>query len=184
MTENWDHYSDLPAPAAYAQSSERTYITLSRDEWSKIHNSLCRAESMYANVFDILKNGTEMREALDHIRSALAPAYKQDNDNFDRQHEYYNKIKNLHGFASTWSIYSVDDFDAPHPFVSHVFVKYTDHWGDNKHRHYPVAGTTWLDVWHAADLALHDSGDNHHVFIEGFSQDKSDHNLIHLQTGS
>ena len=81
-------------------------------------------------------------------------------------------------------MYDVTDFDAPHPFRSDVFVKYRDHWGDNEDRHYPVQGTTWLDIWHAADLAIQASGDGHHAFIEGFRQDSRDPTIIYLQTGS
>ena len=180
----WDHYSDLPAPAAYAESTERPYIQLTRDEWNQVHNALCQAESMCRNVFDVLKNGPELREALDGIRRSLAPAYQQDTEQFDRQFDLYRHVQDTHGFASTWSMYDVTDFDAPHPFRSDVFVKYRDHWGNNEDRHYPVQGTTWLDIWRAADLAIQESGDGHHAFIEGFRQDPRDPTKIYLQTGS
>ena len=178
---NWDHYSDLPSPAAY---TEPPYIQLTRDEWARVHNALCQAESMCRNVFDVLKNGPELREALDGIRRSLEPAYRQDSEQFDRQFDLYRHVQDTHGFASIWSMYGVTDFDAPHPFRSDVFVKYRDHWGDTEDRHYPVQGTTWLDIWHAADLAIQASGDGHHAFIEGFRQDPRDPTIIYLQTGS
>jgi hypothetical protein len=181
---NWDHYSDLPSPRAYAEPTQRPYIRLTRDEWNQIHNALCRAESMYESAFDVLKNGPEMREVLNSIRQSLAPAYRQDNDQFDRQFDLYRHVQDTHRFASIWSMYGITDFDAPHPFRSDVFVKYRDHWGDNKDRHYPVQGTTWLDVWRAADLAFQESGDVHNAFIAGFQQDPRDATMIYLQTGS
>ena len=180
----WDHYSDLPAPAAYAESAERPYIQLTREEWSQIHNAVCRAESMYESVFDVLKNGPEMREVLNGIRQSLAPAYQQDTEQFDRQFDLYRHVQDTHGFTSIWSMYDVQEFSAPHPYPSDVFIKYRDHWGDNEDRHYPVNGPTWLDVWRAADLAIQESGDNHHAFIEGFRQDSRDATIIYLQTGS
>ena len=181
---NWDHYSDLPAPAYYAEPTERPYIQLTRDEWSQIHNALCRAESMYESVFDVLKNGPEMREVLNGIRLSLAPAYKQDSEQFDRQFDLYRHVQETHGFASIWSMYHVQDFDAAHPYASDVSIKYRDHWGRNEDRHYPVMGSTWLVVWRAADQAIQESGDDHHAFIEGFRQDPRDPTKIYLQTGS
>ena len=182
---NWDHYSDLPSPRAYAEPPKTDpWISLTQPEWNQIHNALCRAELMYESVFDVLKNGPEMREALDAVRQSLAPAYQQDSAKFDHQFDHCREVQSVNGFQSVWSLDTVADFDQPHPFRSDVFVKYTEHWGDNKDHHYPVQGTTWLDIWRAADLAIQASGDDHHAFIEGFRQDPKDATIIYLQTGS
>ena len=183
---NWDHYSDLPAPAAYVEPTERPYIQLTHNEWNQVHNALCHAESMCRNVFDVLKNGPELREALDGIGRSLTPAYQQDTEQFDRQFDLYRHVQDTHGFASIWSTYDVQDFDAPHPYPSDVILQYRSHWGTEKQqeRQYPVMGATWLDLWRAADLAIRDSGDQHHMFIEQFMMDARDTTVVYLITGS
>ena len=180
---NWDHYSDLPSPRAYANPPEKAWISLTKDEWHRIHNALCHAESMYHSVFDVLKNGPEMREALTAIRQSLAPAYEQDTGQINQEFDHYRSVQTAMGFQSFWSLESTD-FTAPHPYASDVIIKYRDHWGNNEDRPYPVSGATWLDVWRAADLAIQESGDGHHLFIEGFRQDPADATIVYLETGS
>ena len=43
-------------------------------------------------------------------------------------------------------------------------------------------GATWGDIYRAADWAIRNSGDSHHIFIEGFELRNG--NELHLVTGS
>jgi hypothetical protein len=174
----WDHYSDLPAPMAYM---EKPFITLSKAQWRDIHNALCAVESQTRTIADVLKQGTELHDRVEALREALAPAYQQENDQWDQHYADCENVKTLNGFDAIWSAEDVD-FDQPHPFASDAVIVYQAHWGEVKDRHYPITGPTWLDVYRAADLAMRESGDGHHVFIEGFSP-QSD-NTVQLHTGS
>ena len=146
-----------------------TSVTLTAEEFKKIHNALCFAHS------------DGIQKTVETIREALAGAYQQDEAQWDRRFAYCNNIKLHNGFDAIWSAQDVD-FDQPHPFASDAVIVYQAHWGAVKDRHYPITGPTWLDVYRAADLAMRESGDNHHVFIEGFSP-QSD-NTVQLHTGS
>jgi hypothetical protein len=173
----WDHYSDLPSPAAY---QEQPYITLTHAEWTRIHNALCRAESMYQSVFDILKNGPEMREALDEIRMSLAPAYSQDTDAFDCKMNYYRQHQENSGFESIWSVYEVSadsGFFNLHPWQGANVLVY----GNVTVK---IPGPTWGDLYRAADEAIDRSEDYHHIFIEGFARYGEDKSRLELTTGS
>jgi len=173
----WDHYSDLPAPSAY---TEQPYITLTHAEWTRIHNALCRAESMCQSVLDMLKNGPEMRAALDEIRMSLAPAYNQDTDAFDRKMNYYRQHQEDTGFESIWSIYDVSEdsgFFNLHPWQGAATLIYQGY-------AVQIEGPTWGDLYRAADQAIALSEDSHHIFIEGFCRYGEDKSMLQLSTGS
>lgn len=60
---------------------------------------------------------------------------------------------------------------------------YRNHWGAE-----PVSvsiqGLTWAALWVAANAAIRDSGDDHHVYIEAFRLDAEDPRTLVLSTGS
>jgi hypothetical protein len=74
----------------------------------------------------------------------------------------------------------VDDLNQPHPFAASEMI-YRAHWGA-KSVVVPIAGTTWLDLWRAADCAIKLSGDSHHIFIEDFQINLQ--GQLELSTGS
>jgi hypothetical protein len=159
----------------------QAFISLTKAQWREVHNALCAVESQTRGIFDVLKHGTQLRDAVESLRSALGPAYEQEDQQWDQRFTYCDNIKLHNGFDAIWSAEDVD-FSAPHPFAADAEIVYRAHWGDVKDRHYPISGPTWLDVYRAADLAMRESGDGHHVFIEGFSP-QSD-NTVQLHTGS
>jgi hypothetical protein len=174
MTEqHWCHYSDLPSPEAYM--TKPAFIQLDKRQWRDVHNALCAVERQTQGIFDVLKHGTELRDAVEALRGALKPAYEQEEAQWDQRFTYCDNVKLNSGFAAVWSAEDVD-FDQPHPFLSDAFIQYH---GDKR---YPIMGPTWLDVYRAADLAIRDSGDSHHIFIEQF-RPQSDNTVI-LHTGS
>jgi hypothetical protein len=89
-------------------------------------------------------------------------------------------IGEKHGFVSRWSMLDGISFDAPHPFAGAKVVLYDEHWG-GEGVGADIDGPTWLDLWRAADKAISASGDQHHVFIERFTQDGT---ALRLTTGS
>ena len=78
-------------------------------------------------------------------------------------------IRAQHGFTSVWSMLDGIDFAQPHPWPTLRWVRYEAYWGDQEG---PIdrliEGTTWLDLWRAADKCIAASGDGHHIYIEHF----------------
>ena len=142
-----------------------TSVTLTAEEFSKIHNALCFAQT----------KGLEA--TVDTIRSALKGAYEQEDSVFDRKMDYFHRFQEEHKLETIWSMYELDEhgFLQDHPYPSDAFVCYQG-------GHVPVFGSTWGDIYRAADWAIRNSGDMHHIFIEGFELKNG--NELHLVTGS
>lgn len=147
-------------------------VTLTAEEFKNLHNALWRL----GNIQDPM-----VEEQVSIIRSALEGAYAQEGEAFDRKMNHFSEMAAEHGLTSTWSIYEIDDLNAKHPYVGADMLIYTDHSGKVKYIGRSIEGDTWLDLYRAADLAIADSGDDHHIFIEAFTQEGS---TLRLSTGS
>jgi hypothetical protein len=158
-------------------------VTLSGQDFKTIHNTLCDLRNIVQRMERSMIKIDEFERIIEGFEQGLSDAYAQDDSIFDRKHDYYMEFRRENGLGSIWSIYElpVHGFILNHIYPSDAFVVYRDHWGDNEDMHYPVLGPTWGDVYRAADLAIRNSGDEHHVFIEGF-QVKG--NELRLTTGS
>jgi hypothetical protein len=105
---------------------------------------------------------------------------------FEKQMDYHSAYGDGIGAQTVWSIYDEDGygeikFGNPHPFGDEVVVRHEcDVFGPYDVT-VPVKGKTWGDVWVAADKAIVESGDLHHIYIEGFDVDG---NTLYLRTGS
>ena len=146
-------------------------VKLKAEEFKIIHNSLYYLDCL---------NDPKVTELVNTMRDALKGAYSQENDEFDRKSDHYSNVKSELGACSVWSIYEVADLNQPHPYTSGTFISYKDHWG-NETQHCAVYGTTWRDIYRAADNCIRNSGDKHHVFIEGLRQEGE---ILTLITGS
>lgn len=141
--------------------------TLTAEEFKVLHNSLCELDGI---------DHPRVHELVERIREvALKGAYEQDEDAFDEKYRHYDNARDFFGFASIWSMYEIEDLDARHPYPSDVFVVYQG-------QHCAVTGPNWTDIWRAADVCIENSGDDHHIFIEGFTLKNG--NQLHLATGS
>jgi hypothetical protein len=142
-----------------------TGVTLTPEQFTILHNHLCTLQfSKDEKVFDIVED----------IRNrVLADAYKADNDAFESKMDLYQTVAEKNGFESTWSIYEVEDFGAPHGFPEGVSVVV----GKTSVK---VGGSTLLDLWKATDIAVQD-GDPYHPFIESF---KLKGDKVHVFLGS
>ena len=164
---------------------ERPYITLNKKQWRDLHNALCSAEREASNLFAVLKDGGEGLAALKSVREALAPAYAQDEEAFDRQHGYFDSFRQANGLHALWSIYELDQhgFLDIHPFEGATHVVYDSHWGESDPE-VEINGMTWADLYRAGDQAIQQSGDSHHIFIESFTPIKGRPGYLRLSTGS
>lgn len=160
--------------------------TLTAEEFKTIHNALCELDSVTRQLEDVLNPGlfVKLVRAGSTIRTGLAGAYKQDDDAFSRKSRHYNEAKALLDLRhSEWSIYEVDNLSDRHPFEGADRVVYRDHWG-KRPVSVSIQGLTWAALWVAANAAIRDSGDDHHVYIESFEPDAEDPRTLVLSTGS
>ena len=103
-----------------------------------------------------------------------------DETTFDQQYKVYDQVRNDLGLTAIWSIYEVADLSERHPYAGAEYVTYKDHWGNGIVTQ-AINGLTWAALYVAANACIRDSGDDHHVFIEGFKQRG---NTLVLTTGS
>ena len=157
-------------------------VTVTADEFTKIHNALCEFRSLQ-NLFDGMLHPAmtaKFNRAMVDISDGLKGAYEQDEHASVAKSTHYENVQEDLGLKSIWSMYEVDNLNAPHPFEGAQEVLYRNHWGP-KPVHVAVNGLTWAALYVAADAAIRDSGDEHHVFIEQFKQSG---NTLILSTGS
>ena len=160
-------------------------VTLAAEDFKTIHNTLCELRSVQERITGVVNTdiADRIHSVIKGFELGLKDAYEQDNAVFESKMDYFDSFKTANALRTIWSIYELplDCFAQPHPYPSDAFVVYREHWGENKDKHYPVLGTTWGDVYRAADLAIRESGDGHHIFIEHFEVRG---NELHMYTGS
>ena len=146
-------------------------VTLTAKEFETIHNAL-----WYLGQVD----KPEVQSLVEEIRGALKGAYEQEQAIKDRRYDHYSQVKTDLGLDTIWSITEVDNLGDPHPYQGAKYVTYRDFWNDAIVTK-AINGNTWAALYIAANACIRDSGDDHHVFIEGFKQSGE---LLSLYTGS
>ena len=146
-------------------------VTVKASDFSKIHNAL----------WHIQYNNGNVTEQIEVIRAALQDAYAQEDKASRIKSDHYGQVKKELGLDAIWSIYEVNNLSDTHTYQGVTTVTYKNHWGERGDVVVPVNGLTWAALYVAANAAIRESGDEHHVFIEGFQQ--VDDTLI-LVTGS
>lgn len=155
-------------------------VTLTAEEFKNLHNALWRLGTL---------QDPRVEEQVSIIRDALAGAYQQELEDSDRRYAHYNGVREKLGMNAIWSMYEVDDLEAKHDFSGVSWLVYREHSGKCSVWR-EITGDTWLDLYRAADLAMADSEDQHHVFIEHFSRqgtmelDGRPELVLELHTGS
>jgi len=144
-------------------------VTLAAEDFRTIHNTLCDLRRITSMIDGVVNESvsTPLQTCIKNFESGLADAYRQDDAIFDRKMAHYGEFQQANGLTAIWSMYEVEDLDDAHPYGANAEIVYSEHWGDT-HKSYPVQGDTWADVYRAADQAIRESGDAHHVFVEGF----------------
>lgn len=156
---------------------------LTAQEFSDIHNAKCEIYSIANSLEGVISERLYARieKAIQLLNKGLERAYEEDNAAEEKRSAHYNKISEEYGFKSIWSVYEVDDLNAPFAGAA-THLAYKQHWG-KKPVLVPINGNTWVDLWRAAEAAILESGDNHHIFIESFEPD-GDSGILNLSTGS
>lgn len=160
---------------------------LTADEFKDVHNAKCELHGILQRIEGVVHDDVYKRleKAIELLYKGLKSAYEQDEEAYQKNDAHFSAVQEQIGATSIWSIEEATDLNANHPYVGATHVSYTEHWGDQKPS-VEIKGTTWKDLYRAADKAIRMSGDQHHVFIEGFSQDKegADQFTLNLSTGS
>ena len=157
-------------------------VTLTPKEFSKLHNALCELDQLAETVSDIGHNneGKLIESEVKAIRAVLTPAYDADSAKFNELSKMYADEGEAFSAATIWSMYEVDNMRNNHSFEGALTVTHQTHFGEI----IPVVaiqGKSWAALYCAADAAIKQSGDMHHVFIEGFTQHGE---TLVLHTGS
>lgn len=149
--------------------------TLTAAEFKVLHNSLCELDRI---------DDPRVAAVVERIRDqALKGAYEQDNAAFEESYDHYKAVQQQMDLSSIWSVYEVRDLYQPHPYAAAREICYRDHWGTDA-VYETIPGPTWADLYTAADRCVQRSGDNHHVFIEGFYTVADQPHQLRLTTGS
>lgn len=161
-------------------------VTLTADEFKTVHNGMCSLAAIIGEMEDTIHPQLLQRllKAKTEIATGLECAYVQDNEAFDRKNEHYGRIQEELGLATVWSMYRAENLSDSHPYEGAISVLYTDHWGDKDAVQIPINGLTWAALFVAANAAIRDSGDTHHIYIENFKPSKDDNTVLMLSTGS
>jgi len=159
--------------------------TLTAEEFKTVHNALWELDQVRAQLEDVLNPNLYVRlaRAATEIRKGLASAYDQDSKSFELKTDHYNNTRQELGLTAVWSVYEADNLSDPHPFEGVNRVLYKDHWGDDTVV-MMINGLTWAALYVAANACIRDSGDEHHMYIEGFKIAKDDPRTLILSTGS
>ncbi len=158
---------------------------LTKEDFSKVHNARCELHAILQTMDGVIhpKIHERLQKAFDLLTEGLTSAYEAEDVAFSRISSHHTDIGEKNGFSSIWSIDHVQDLTANHPFSERTILSYKDHWGKKEVR-VAIEGPTWVDLWRAADIAIKQSGDNHHIFIEHFVTHRFEASTIELGTGS
>jgi len=100
---------------------------------------------------------------------------------FDTKFNYYETVREELGLSAIWSIFEVENLSEPHPFKDAKIVSYKVYHG--KEYQIEINGSTWAALYVAANAVIRDSRD-YHVFIEAFTLNTKNSEILDLHTGS
>lgn len=102
----------------------------------------------------------------------------------DEKWRAFEDYREMHKLQAVWSIYTIDNLDVMSGITADELV-YGNHWGTGGAVRIPLkAGEkTWGELYHAADQAIRQSGDQHHIYIEQL-QVQDNATFVELMTGS
>lgn len=159
----------------------KTGATLTKQEWTDVHNGLCQIRSvsqqlegiLNQKMIDYLTNGIKL------IEKGFVQSYENEHRYYENLLDHFDEVANKIGIKNTvWSVSEVEDLYSYHPFTEADFVEYEG----NKCLIKPE-DKTWASLWSKADMLVRTSGDFHHCFIEGFILNDTGKE-IKLSTGS
>jgi hypothetical protein len=162
-------------------------VTLDGNDFRTVHNTLCELRELEMRLNEVINEQMAQRlhSVIKGFELGLADAYAQDNAAFESKMDYYSSFQTDNGLKTIWSIYElpIHGFLTKHPYTAAREICYSDHWGDAP-IYERIEGTTWADLYRAADRCIQRSGDQHHIFIEAFRTVADQPHRLSLTTGS
>lgn len=137
------------------------WIKLSYNEWYEINEKILKVKNSSMNIFDLIKTNGDLYRAIQELEKFFIELTDQHDDSFETRYEKLKEIKTESGFITVWSMYEIEDLDELHFFTGTKELCIDEIVVD-------IKGDTWYDLWVATDEAVEQSGDLHHIFIEGF----------------
>jgi hypothetical protein len=157
--------------------------SMTRDQVKDINNGLSDLSSLINEMDEILHPTflKRLREAKCSIAKGFKLVRDQADEEFYRKAELFDNIKMENKFTTIWSIYEVDNIYGYSGIVAEegTSLVYLD-----VNVPLPAGQLTWFELWKAANKAVVVSGDDHHNFIESFTQSSISPTIILLGTGS
>lgn len=128
---------------------------------------------------------SEQIVSLNKIIDTTFSKYREQQDNeFEKKMAGFEKIGDKHKLTTIWSEYDISPSDMKKPFSNQpVDTLIYESWGPTQKIKIGKI-SSWLDMWKFAEQAIKASGDTHHIFIEGFVEDKKKPGQFKLVTGS
>lgn len=163
-------------------------ISINREQQRDLHNARVFFQDFLDRYEDVLSERvkTDFNYALTHLIRAHDPIRAEENKRFDERHDHFQSMKALFKFKTIWSDFDIERLDEnlPIQYLDMTHVKYDNQLVAVEPR--PELGRVdWLAVWKAADKAIVDSGDTHHVYVEGFYKTGKDpEGVYQVITGS
>jgi hypothetical protein len=160
-------------------------VTLRGEDFKILHNTLCDLRNLVERMDQSMIKTSEFDRIIEGFEMALKDAYQQENAQFDSKMDYYHRFQKDNDLKTIWSIFElpIHGFLADHPFKDAREICYRDHWGEDA-VYETIQGSTWADLYRAADRCIQRSGDQHHCFIEGFYPVANQPHQLRLTTGS
>jgi hypothetical protein len=141
---------------------EDKQIDIVQNSYSRLHGVI---QSMEGAIHpDIL---TQLKDIQSTIHQTFKPYWNAKDVAFDREIVALENVAQEHGLRSVWSMSSVQAAQMNEPCSLKIKKLTYESWGATQTR--DIKGKpTWLEIWKIADEMMRDSGDGHHIFIEGF----------------
>lgn len=164
------------------KNSEKT-ITISKKDFDLLTSVYPKISSLKQHLENAVhpKYIQEIDVISNTIKSVLDPFWKIEEKDWDKNYNQLSKISDKNKFKTVWSISEVraNELDDEFPFsVKKLYYKDQSITFDDSKK------ISWLDMWKSADKIIRMSGDDHHIFIEHFEQDKKNKECYNLVTGS
>lgn len=160
-------------------------FTVTKEDFTNLHNAKYQLSTAIGQLQETLSPTLvqQLDKGLSLFKAGMENIYMQERTDFDRKNKMYDQIGRLNNFRSVWSIYSVADMEQTAPGLDTcTTLKHDNNFEKDVAVPLKAGSKTWFDLWQAADKAIRESGDLHHLFIEGFV--KIDDNTVRLVTGS
>ena len=152
-------------------------IVIGREQQRNLHNARVYFESFAEKYADVVGQRVidDFNRALDMFKNAHDPIREEETRIFDLKFKHYDAMRRHFGYQTVWSNFDVERLDEslPSKYLDITHVKYDSQLVAVEKRD-GALGLDWLAIWKAADKAILESGDRHHVFVEGIYQRNED----------